>query len=388
MSWECRQTGSIKQINKPELKPDPGLTNDISFDPKQLYTFFRDFRLPDIEITHKGKEWIITLDSIQELVPHQDYEPFIQAWWRLIPAYTSLGLTKSSDKLVALSGITNTVLRNIHLRNYQGLWGGNYLLYELTWYVDPKKAEGTGGFESHLDTRPLAPTWSWAILTSGRICNDVAFRGPPGLDCKPYMGTPVETSFEHALPYSPWTWLQNLSMDLKAHHRSGTIMRRQSSDAGSPHFEVSIEPTGHYSDRPENEKFDFRPDVAEDFSINRPVAVTCAHWYHYSKDWETFHEDEHVDVFLVLQKLKVREDQQANVFSEDNSVVFDIQSTRSDGEFSIGFPVKFHLHKARDEAFLNTRTFRRIGYLEARYSDTRPFEEGLEDRMWTSFRLI
>lgn len=381
LNWECRQSS-------PKIAPksDTGSTLSVSSHPKQFYAFLRDFELPSIEITYSSDKCTVFLDDVQELVPHRDYEPFLKAWWELIPLYTSLTLTRPSDKLVALSGITNTVLRNIHLRNYQGLWGGNFLLYELTWYVDPGGPEGDGGFEGRMDMRPLAPSWSWANLTSGRICNDQAFREPPNLVCKPWIITPIETSFEHALPYESWNWLSSLSVDMKAHLRVGTVTKTNGHDGAAPRYETYVEPTGHYSDLPENERFDFRPDVAANFPFGQPIPVTCAHLYHYKK--EHGNRSEHIDVLLVLQQMKIRDNEQANVYEEDEYVTFDFEGHRWNDSFHISFPANFYPDQAQDEAEMNARTFRRVGYLEARYVNRRDLEVAHEDRWWKIFRMI
>jgi hypothetical protein len=71
--------------------------------------------------------------------------------------YSPCGLTKATDKLVAVAGIVNLVELRTGLHNVAGLWR-EYIFPELLWHVDKPTRRPTGAYQ--------APTWSWASLNS------------------------------------------------------------------------------------------------------------------------------------------------------------------------------------------------------------------------------
>ena len=88
-----------------------------------------------------------------------------EMWRSIVALYSSCQLTRSSDKLIALSGLAQYIQRFIDDEYLAGLWR-RYLLYDLLWHANP------GG--AIPNTRPAeyrAPSWSWASVDG-----DVAYR--------------------------------------------------------------------------------------------------------------------------------------------------------------------------------------------------------------------
>ena len=90
-------------------------------------------------------------------------------WWSLVNDYSRRGLTKASDKLIAISGLVIFIrkhwsLGDVPLKYMAGLWMDK-LISGLLWYVD---------LGSH-HARPAeyrAPSWSWASV-DGIVFNDL-----------------------------------------------------------------------------------------------------------------------------------------------------------------------------------------------------------------------
>ncbi|KAE9369202.1 hypothetical protein N431DRAFT_442890 [Stipitochalara longipes BDJ] len=75
-------------------------------------------------------------------------------WRRKITNYSLRGMSKSQDKLVAISGVAKYLQASIQADYLAGLWNIDFPL-ELLWYV-PKKGSRAPVF--------VAPTWSWASI--------------------------------------------------------------------------------------------------------------------------------------------------------------------------------------------------------------------------------
>ncbi|KAF2013651.1 HET-domain-containing protein [Aaosphaeria arxii CBS 175.79] len=87
------------------------------------------------------------------------------AWWRtaIVQNYTSLHLTRNTDRLPALSGLAKTILRKTQDAYLAGLWRSD-LLNGLLW-----KANNVGPmFEP---STYIAPSWSWASVRSSVAYN-------------------------------------------------------------------------------------------------------------------------------------------------------------------------------------------------------------------------
>ena len=81
---------------------------------------------------------------------------FSYLWYCLIQDYSRRGLTKSSDKLIALSGLVQEVQEQTDLRYCVGIWL-EMIHTELCWVI----MEGESG---SIAPTYRAPTWSWASI--------------------------------------------------------------------------------------------------------------------------------------------------------------------------------------------------------------------------------
>jgi hypothetical protein len=145
---------------------------------------FRDgvasFRLKAGDIERRG--------TLKNLVPHHDDEQMRELslskhpdtlqmpatevykhWQSVVERYSKTKLTKSGDKLIALSGIAKMMSGRIPgVKYYAGLWDC-YLESQLLWRVDPVWENGQFFYPSH---RPAdgyrAPSFSWAAVDAPR----------------------------------------------------------------------------------------------------------------------------------------------------------------------------------------------------------------------------
>lgn len=85
------------------------------------------------------------------------------AWWEFLADYTSCGITKESDILVALVGVADHVGHATNDCLVAGLWKANFI-EELCWRSD-------GNISKPSVWR--APSWSWASLSSR--CDNFAY---------------------------------------------------------------------------------------------------------------------------------------------------------------------------------------------------------------------
>lgn len=117
-----------------------------------------------------GQEKYMSKITHQEIISTSSLAYLSRRWHSIIEEYSELNLTKSRDKLPALSGIAEqmcTIREGRHIRNprvhhvsvrkyLSGLWSDN-IVSDLLWY---RKDYGL----SSLPERWRAPTWSWAAL--------------------------------------------------------------------------------------------------------------------------------------------------------------------------------------------------------------------------------
>ena len=83
---------------------------------------------------------------------------FMQDWGRLVTDYTSRGMTRQTDKLIAISGIASVVSSFKSLEYAAGIWNGSHdmLVQGLLWSASKRGPR-------LLD---VAPSWSWASIES------------------------------------------------------------------------------------------------------------------------------------------------------------------------------------------------------------------------------
>ena len=103
---------------------------------------------------------VVSLENRLGYTKHQPNVQLYDRWYSLLYNYThSRKLTKSSDKLPALSGIASHIGRLTGDQYLAGLWLGDLcrgLLWQRTSYLPYKRAEP-----------PRAPSWSWVNFDEG-----------------------------------------------------------------------------------------------------------------------------------------------------------------------------------------------------------------------------
>ena len=107
--------------------------------------------------------------SGQQPSPSQDPYHF---WSRIVGSYSRCSLTKSADKLAALSGLASQLQQMTQDDYYAGLWGKD-LAGQLLWSV-----VGCAQADGSPSRRPIpyrAPTWSWASVDGIVNTNDIPF---------------------------------------------------------------------------------------------------------------------------------------------------------------------------------------------------------------------
>ena len=88
---------------------------------------------------------------------------------RIVEYYMQCGLKKSSDNLIAISGIAKMIQLSTEDEYISGLWK-RHLPYHLLWHAVVDNAEG-----ALLPVRPpnyRAPSWSWASIDGNIIFED------------------------------------------------------------------------------------------------------------------------------------------------------------------------------------------------------------------------
>ncbi|KAK4183263.1 heterokaryon incompatibility protein-domain-containing protein [Podospora australis] len=127
--WECNELTASERYPK-------GLRKGLIPAPR----FLRN-RLDDL------------LQSKEELLPGQE---LYHAWKPIVSAYSACGLTKTSDKLIALHGVASRVQEILGGNYAAGLFSDN-IESQLLWKVLDNKT-------STLPEEHVAPSWSWASI--------------------------------------------------------------------------------------------------------------------------------------------------------------------------------------------------------------------------------
>jgi len=115
--------------------------------------------------------------GLMSLVPHQDGKALQEAnvkesdpykcWQRVVERYSKTKLSEPGDKLIALSGIANTISRQIGDTYVAGMWK-KHLASQLLWRVDPVYENGKFKYLSERSEDYRAPTFSWAAVEAER----------------------------------------------------------------------------------------------------------------------------------------------------------------------------------------------------------------------------
>ena len=141
--------------------------NQRAWTMQELYLSRRTIHMTDASVawecrTHKGLEYC-PMNDASPMFPHSntrqafrleisDAKTMYNAWQNLVIEYSSKGMTKPDDILVAVSSLADIVrvcTQDVYLA---GLWKQN-LLYDLMWQTDESRSRS----ENY-----TAPSWSWA----------------------------------------------------------------------------------------------------------------------------------------------------------------------------------------------------------------------------------
>ncbi|OTB15728.1 hypothetical protein K445DRAFT_318014 [Daldinia sp. EC12] len=126
---------------------------------------------------HCGKSAVLNFHKLKEhtLKPHirlQLLSEIYREWNRIVEYYMTCGLTKESDRLIAISGIAKAFQEATGDTYLAGLWKG--ALYSgLTWYVSSTASD-------RIRRHRHAPSWSWASLTKCGV--HISCRAPDSQD--------------------------------------------------------------------------------------------------------------------------------------------------------------------------------------------------------------
>jgi len=344
MAWECRECDATQE--KPAFQTRSNMNNERSLHPKDIFTIFRDFRLPDSGDDDELplKLWFSTFELEGD---PDEYTPFIRAWWQLISMYTECSLSVESDKFLAMHGISSISQIWTRLGNSWGLWR-HFLDKDLVWYIDSMSSASR-------PKRWLGPSWSWVNTVGGKVVNDYYATLPvePNLMLKPEIGMPVGTSFDQKLPIPAWSGdKQFYGVTLKGDIRAGEVTASVDGK-GQKFYKMSLDPTGRWS---EAEVHDFRPDVAEDFEVGKTIPVNCLLFHHYDAEYHKLPSNRDIRLVVVPHGGP----QNINPILEETPV-----------------------NEVAEE-----RTMKRVGYLETTYVQMRDYSD-IWDDMWLRYvRLI
>lgn len=140
--------------------------------------FLSDIEYPDavdaasVKAFRKTMSWLAdsTVDKTHadaELDNSRCYQSPYQVWDEVLSLYVECGLTKSEDKLVAISGIVKDFAEYLGDEYLAGLWRKRFIA-GLLWHVEADRL-----MQSFVPaTRPdkyRAPTWSWASVDAPHV---------------------------------------------------------------------------------------------------------------------------------------------------------------------------------------------------------------------------
>ena len=109
-----------------------------------------------------------TKHRLSVLDPDQDFIPEIYAyelWRHIVELYSSMNLTRESDKLIAFSGIAKVMTSKIDSQYVAGMWR-DHLESQLLWYVNDQFQDGRFKYASRRPHDYRAPSFSWAAVDS------------------------------------------------------------------------------------------------------------------------------------------------------------------------------------------------------------------------------
>ncbi|RFU28330.1 hypothetical protein B7463_g8015, partial [Scytalidium lignicola] len=129
-----------------------------------------------------------SLSDDMEQSPLPSKNDIQKAWNMIVSEYSQCHLTRDSDKLIALDGLTSRFRELLQEEDEFGLWPSD-IEFQLTWTV----ASGQWGKHASRRLSPeIAPSWSWASIHDWKISPE-------------YGGLGSDYSF-HAVSHSKPSW--------------------------------------------------------------------------------------------------------------------------------------------------------------------------------------
>ncbi|KAF2813665.1 HET-domain-containing protein [Mytilinidion resinicola] len=156
VSWRCQTMRFYEKL--PLCEP---LETFINKRRSQQTAWKGDPRDIDAQVAALQRRWITspTTDKGDEMPllyaaneSKPEWDELVLAWSRIVEDFTERGLTCSSDRLVAIRGVSDAVSQNSNLKCLAGIW--SISMYKgLLWC--------TSGVQRRTG---VAPTWSWASV--------------------------------------------------------------------------------------------------------------------------------------------------------------------------------------------------------------------------------
>ncbi|KAF2666505.1 HET-domain-containing protein [Microthyrium microscopicum] len=92
----------------------------------------------------------------------EDTQALVESWWRLIRSFSNRALAYPTDRLPAMSGVASRIKPRLSGGYLAGLWR-KHLVESLCWIRAPPEVDEL----PYASTEYVAPSWSWASITSG-----------------------------------------------------------------------------------------------------------------------------------------------------------------------------------------------------------------------------
>ncbi|KAL5376391.1 hypothetical protein DPSP01_010501 [Paraphaeosphaeria sporulosa] len=160
VSWRCQtmrfdERAPLSMPIEDFIKDKPGGFATFRGDPRDVETTVAELQRNWIFPRQAGdKHGLQTFHKHVHCDPASDH--FAQDWGRLVQNYTSRGMTRQTDKLIAIAGVASIAAALKAIEYSAGVWNGSHdmLIQGLLWSASKR---GARLFD-------VAPSWSWASI--------------------------------------------------------------------------------------------------------------------------------------------------------------------------------------------------------------------------------
>ncbi|PQE28622.1 heterokaryon incompatibility protein [Rutstroemia sp. NJR-2017a BBW] len=219
------------------------------------------------------KHQIEPIDVNLDVIPgnsfqHWQANKMLNLWARTVCTFSECQLTRSEDKLPALSGIAKAIQPFLANGDYfAGLWGED-IIPNLLWFVEIPDSGFTGP-----PRRPQAyraPSWSWASIEVGRVVMGSRSNADYGDERNPMPEVQILDIRVEALTSDPTGQVKSGSLQLFGPLMTVTV----TTEPGYGNRWVIINNKRELN-------LEIRPDVASDWygDIELHIIPVQAHWY-------------------------------------------------------------------------------------------------------------